>query len=174
MVTERRGVEAQQVHDLVDGQAMKVGRDRRALHRVAGIQQDAVVAVGVLPLDHRGEIGESPVVIVARRQARVQIVGMENGKRPGFRSPATSRAAATAPAGTGSSCASTCVVANAKADHGCVPIEPPQGLSDYAQYYAHSTHRQIATRIDGEPFDRLQVLELEQAVAIRLNHYAYG
>jgi hypothetical protein len=89
MVTERRGVEAQQVRDLVDGQAMKVGRDRRALHRVAGIQQDAVVAVGVLPLDHRGEIGESPVVIVARRQARVQIVGMENGKRPGFRSPAT-------------------------------------------------------------------------------------
>ncbi len=62
-------------------------------------QQDAVVAVGVLPPDHGGEVGESPVVIVARRQARVQIVGMENGKRPGFRSPATSRAAATAPAG---------------------------------------------------------------------------
>ena len=63
---------------------------------------------------------------------------------------------------------------SAKADHDCVPIEPPQGLSDYAQYYAHSTHRQIVTRIDGEPFDRLQVLELEQAVAIRLNHYAHG
>ena len=60
-------------------------RDRRALHQVAGIQQDAIVAVGALPPDHGCEVGESPVVIVERRQARVQIVGMENGKRLGFR-----------------------------------------------------------------------------------------
>ena len=50
-------------------------RDRRALHQVAGIQQDAIVAVGALPPDHGCEVGESPVVIVERRQARVQIVG---------------------------------------------------------------------------------------------------
>jgi len=62
---------------------MKDGGDRRALHQVAGIQKDAVVAVGALPADRRCEVGESPIVIVERRQARVQIVGMENGERPG-------------------------------------------------------------------------------------------
>ena len=59
VIAQRGGVETEQVRDLVDRDAVKNGGDRRALHQVAGIEQQAGVAVFALVADSGCKLGEA-------------------------------------------------------------------------------------------------------------------
>jgi hypothetical protein len=85
VIAERAGVETKQVGDFEDRKAVKDGGDGSALRQVAGIEEDAILAVGAFAPDHRGEIGEAAVMVFKRHQARVEVVGVQYGQRPDFR-----------------------------------------------------------------------------------------
>jgi hypothetical protein len=52
-------------------------------------------------------------------------------------------------------------------------VPPPSAPIDYAQNYAHPTHRHVAALHDGRTPSSPQVLFMEQHIQIRLNHYAH-
>ena len=78
MIAECGRVEAEQVGDFVDRQAVEQSGYRRALHQVAGIEQQAALATGALAADGRGHGGESTPPLIVRTQTRMQVISMQD------------------------------------------------------------------------------------------------
>jgi len=60
--------------------ATRDGRDGRALHQIAGVQEDAVATIRALAADDGGEVCKTAIPVFEREQTGVKVVGMEDGQ----------------------------------------------------------------------------------------------
>ena len=84
MIAERGGIVSEEVGDFVNRQPMVDAGDGRSLHQVAGVEQDAMAAVGPFPADDRSQVGEAAAAVVERQEMGVKVVGVQDRQRPDF------------------------------------------------------------------------------------------
>ena len=85
MIAQGRGVETEHVGDLKNRHAFVDCRNGRPLRQIAGVEQNAIDATFALVADGRRQISETPVVVIERTQAGVEIVRVEDGQRSDLR-----------------------------------------------------------------------------------------
>ena len=81
VIAQGGGVDAQQIRDFNHGHAAKDRRDGGSLDEIAGAQDQARAATGLLAADGGGQVGDAAGAVGLGLQLRVQVVEVKDGQR---------------------------------------------------------------------------------------------